>query len=644
MRALRFSPRLALFLGAFVLLSGAISAQNREWTFLVYMMADNNLEPDAMDDIAESTLAETSIRGTIVIQITAAGTYTDEPKVVNLKRITTTKRLEAKKGSLKELADLGKVNSADPKKLTDFISWGIKTYPAQHYALVLWDHGGAWTGYGSDDSHDGAGFDLATLTKAVGDGLKGGGVKQLDLLGFDACLMGSYEVARAVRPLANYMIASEELEPGHGWDYTCLSVLAKSPDAETLGKAIIAGYAESSTTAADRDEVTLSLINLQKLDALDAAVSAFASFGRSKISQIAPQLGRIQNKTKGFGKAAKPEEDSNMIDLGQFVRLYAEADSSASKIKQQFDKALAAVVVDNVFGSLNKGSTGLSIYFPNQKRYYDEAYSAIDSGGWKALLADYYKGGSTLSPAPATPRAAATETGVLAFTNTDNTGDLTMDDQGVVTLSGVLPKTVVSKVVEGLFSYGIVDGEDLIFLGDNEVSIDDETGEVSGTWDLQVLKMKQGKNEAYCYSSETATEDGLHEYTIPLRYYDKGKIKGDGQEISLVLTTDADYKVTNEQYFSMVRDKWGAFTPRKGSVVVPTWEKATVDGESVTEATTLVGFDPTKNLTYDYEKLDAETTEIYLKMEVYDVGDNSDYVTYQGPAKKGTKKRAGQKP
>jgi hypothetical protein len=456
--------------------------------------------------------------------------------------------------------------------------------------------------------------------------------------------MGSYEVARAVRPLAKYLLASEETEPNHGWDYSSFSILAKSPDTETLGKALIAGYAESAAKEGDMDEVTLSLINLQKLDALDAAVGAFASFGRSKISQIAPQLGRIQNKSQAFGKAAKPEEDSNMIDLGQFVRLYAESDGSASKIKQQFDEALAAVVVGNVFGSLNKGSTGLSIYFPNQKRYYAEAYNAIDSGAWKALLADYFKGGSILSPAPApatskAPAAPSAGKDKLAFKNIGNKGNLTMDDQGVVTLTGVLPKTVVSKVVEGLFSYGLVDGEDLIFLGDNEVSIDDGTGEVSGTWDLQVLKMKQGKNEAYCYSSEAETEEGLHEYTIPLRYYDKGKIKGDGEKISLVLTTDADYKVTNEQYFSMVYDKWGAFTPRKGSVVVPTWEHAIGDGESVTEATTLVGFDPTKNLTYDYEELDAETTEIYLELEVYDVGDNSDYVTYQGPVKAGKKRK-----
>ncbi|MEI8095782.1 MAG: clostripain-related cysteine peptidase [Spirochaetales bacterium] len=620
--------RLALFLGALMLLSGTAGAQARDWTVLVYLMADNNLETAAMTDIAEMTQADTGTKASIVMQVTASGDNNDEPKVVNLNRITTTKRLEARKGSLKELADLGKINSADPKKLAEFISWGIKTYPAQHYALVLWDHGGAWPGYGEDDAHDGAGFDLAGLTSAITDGLKGGAVKQLDLLGFDACLMATYEVARAVRPLAKYLLASEELEPGHGWDYSVLTALAKNPNTEALGKTIIKGFADSSTAEGDREEVTLSLLNLQKMDALDAAVSAFATYGRTKISQIAPQLGRIQNKTQGFGKSAKPEEDTNMIDLGQFVSLYAETDTGAGAIKKQFDAALAALVVDKISGNLTKGSTGLSIYFPNQKRYYSAPYDAIDSGPWKALLADYYKGGSSLSP------AKSTGTYNLAFTNADNTGDLSVDADGMVTLTGTLPKDVVTKVVEGLFSFGMIDGEDLVFLGDTEVFIDDETGEVSGTWDLQILKMKQGKNEAYCYSSETGKEDGGFEYTIPLRYYEKGKISGDGEDISLVLNTDAEYNVTGQEYFSTVHDKWGAFTPRKGSVVVPTWERATGDGESVTEATTDVGFDPTKGLTYDYEAIDTETTDIYLELEVYDVGDNSDYVSYEGSAAK----------
>jgi hypothetical protein len=41
--------------------------------------------------------------------------------------------------------ELGVVDSGHPQTVVDFIRWGVRTAPADRYALVLWNHGGGWT-------------------------------------------------------------------------------------------------------------------------------------------------------------------------------------------------------------------------------------------------------------------------------------------------------------------------------------------------------------------------------------------------------------------------------------------------------------------------------------------------------------------
>jgi len=95
----------------------------------------------------------------------------------------------------------------------------VTTYPADHYGLVMWDHGSGWSAIANDDvlGKDGMSIPamsgaLATITAAAG--------RKLDFIGFDACLMAELQVADAVQPYASWDIAAEELVPGLGWDYT----------------------------------------------------------------------------------------------------------------------------------------------------------------------------------------------------------------------------------------------------------------------------------------------------------------------------------------------------------------------------------------------------------------------------------------
>ena len=101
------------------------------------------------------------------------------------------------------------------------------------------------------------------MRSAIDSALKASSVEAFDLLGFDACLMNSYVVLGTLAPLARYILASEELEPGHGWDYSFLAALnpplGQPPGPVQAGKAIsdlfLRQAAEQST-----DTITLALV------------------------------------------------------------------------------------------------------------------------------------------------------------------------------------------------------------------------------------------------------------------------------------------------------------------------------------------------------------------------------------------------
>ena len=116
----------------------------------------------------------------------------------------------------------GELNLGDPSVLAEFIKLGLDEFPADKTALFLWDHGAGWPGMGPDETD---GYDILTLGEmrdGIEVGLEAAGVEKFDIIGMDACLMASYEVAHAVSGLTDYLLASEELEPGNGWDYRSL--------------------------------------------------------------------------------------------------------------------------------------------------------------------------------------------------------------------------------------------------------------------------------------------------------------------------------------------------------------------------------------------------------------------------------------
>jgi len=174
------------------------------------MAADNSLDCAAIQDIDEMELVGSSQDVNFVVQIDRAGVC--EEAVDNwagTRRLLIAPDQTPQTINSEMLGELGQTNTGDPATLIDFVTWGAQNYPAEHYSLILWDHGGSWLGIGVDDSADGDALTLPDLKQALAEITQTTDIKQFDIIGFDACLMGSLEVYRTIAPFAIYSIASQ---------------------------------------------------------------------------------------------------------------------------------------------------------------------------------------------------------------------------------------------------------------------------------------------------------------------------------------------------------------------------------------------------------------------------------------------------
>lgn len=250
--------------------------------------------------------------------------------------------------------NVGKKSMVDPNTLVDFIQFCAKNYPANRYMLILWDHGGgAISGYGYDQTASGT----MTLDK-LNSALKKGGVK-FDFIGFDACLMATLETAVVTEPYADYLIASEEAEPGTGWYYTnWLSALSKNTSIKTveLSKTLIDDFTDVSKKNYPGCNTTLSIVDLAEF--AGTVPDAFNEFS----GEIGKMLDDKEYKTvadaradaREFGVSAKV----NHIDVVDF------ASKIGSKKANALANALKGCVKYNRTSVSMKNSNGLSIYFP----------------------------------------------------------------------------------------------------------------------------------------------------------------------------------------------------------------------------------------------------------------------------------------
>ncbi|HCJ41585.1 clostripain-related cysteine peptidase [uncultured Ruminococcus sp.] len=281
---------------------------------------------------------------------------------------------QVKSGGLKALVnDDGAKPMTDPDTLSAFIKYCNKNFPADRNELVLWDHGGgSVSGYGYDEKNSSKGsMGLAGINKA----LKDGGVK-FDFVGFDACLMATAETALMLNEHADYLIASEETEPGIGWYYTnWLNKLGENTSMPTveIGKNIVDDFVTACGKKCPSSATTLSVIDLAEFsNTVPSKLSGFANSVSSKITaDDYKSVSTARNNTREFAKSSKIDQ----VDLVDLAEKVGTAEGKA------LSEALKGAVKYNRTSSNMTNAYGVSIYFPYKRTsYVDTAcstYSAI---------------------------------------------------------------------------------------------------------------------------------------------------------------------------------------------------------------------------------------------------------------------------
>lgn len=374
----------------------------KSWTILVYMVADNDLEPSAIEDLKEMLQVGSAENFNLVVLCDRA-VGMDERPVGGLKAWTTAKLLQVDKGALTEIEDLGELNLGDPKVLRDFIVSGVQKFPADRYALIFWDHGDGAEGFGDDESTEtGDTLTLPELSQGIGEGLKKAGVAQLAIVGFDACLMAGMEAAAMAKPYAEYLLASEELEPGFGWDYKSLALARNDPTVSpvALGSKIVADYKTAANFFQQGQSITLSLVDLPALDAVFAAWQQLATQLASNLKATAGAVGRQRIAALEFGKAPDASQAINAIDVQDWIA-GLKGDAAFLATTKALTDALTTAVVAQCHGAATAHAHGISVYFPLQENYYYPAYDALTGvDAWRNFLKAWFSTASAVAPGP----------------------------------------------------------------------------------------------------------------------------------------------------------------------------------------------------------------------------------------------------
>ncbi|MFC2022364.1 clostripain-related cysteine peptidase [Chloroflexota bacterium] len=212
----------------------AVPEVARNWTFMVYMAADNDLDTALVKDLNEMEVVGSTDNVSIVALLDRYGSGNTNIYYVTSDNDTNTINSPVVPGPFGAEVDMG-----DPNTLVSFVEWTMDNYPANNYALVLSDHGSGWRGRAIpealtkgvawDDTSGGTYIDTPELGTALATINTNTGVV-LDIVGFDACSMQMVEIASEIEDYANIMVGSEEVEPVDGWPYnTILADLIGAP-------------------------------------------------------------------------------------------------------------------------------------------------------------------------------------------------------------------------------------------------------------------------------------------------------------------------------------------------------------------------------------------------------------------------------
>lgn len=279
--------------------------------------------------------------------------------------------VENGKKELKEAEE--QKNMAQASTLTHFINYCYKKYKADKYTLILWDHGGgAIHGYGRDEIAQSDMMSLSKLKKALGDSDLCQSEK-METIVFDACLMGSAEVAAGLKEYARFFVASEESIAGPGLDYSFLKDLNEPQmDGRKVGSSIVDSFYKFYNEVPISRETTLSCIDLGQMPDVESSLGQLASKADKGLKKNFNKLKKSRRTLKEYGKEATfcyDLVDASGMAEGMKTLYPSEAEALQNAVQN-------AVVSCRTTG---ENAKGLTLYYPYSQNDYGPASLMIYS-------------------------------------------------------------------------------------------------------------------------------------------------------------------------------------------------------------------------------------------------------------------------
>lgn len=415
--------------------SANVPAAKRKWTALLYMDGNNS---DIEDHVFNSFLGLEEVADHENIAIAAelgripknSTPVPGEAENSHLQPWNSVRRYEVCKGEpaaipvsvdycgvakhdgkidSKLVEDFGQADMSDPKRLEDFLAWGMQKYPAEHYMVVLGNHGGGITGILRDQRAD-RNIKMPALSQALDNVAERTGQRP-DLLVMDACLMGQAEVVGELSDNTSWYVASQDLN----WNsYPMESALGKAEAAWDAGQDVspekMGEYIVSSCSEHSGAFPTSALVNTRLFAQCKEAVSELAT-SLMKTSESPHVIRSLVRKAPAASLAEKGKPYTDYRDLGALAKSL----TNPKKIKDPAVREAAQKVLDalgngmvrqNAYTERKEGELcGLNIYFPldgykmgklfgngAQSERLESIYGSLEfvrETGWNSVIEKY---------------------------------------------------------------------------------------------------------------------------------------------------------------------------------------------------------------------------------------------------------------
>ncbi len=356
----------------------------KKWAMLAYIAGDNNLSDNGLEDIQEMCDVGASRVSHVGVQIDTIGEHDgairyeiSEPDPTGAAHRVVIERL-------------GEPDSGNPEVLYKFLHWGLGRYPAQHRLVVVWNHGAGFRTSRRDIAYDdyGTSLDMNELQHALRRARLGGRNK-LRILGFDACLMNMLEIAYQLRNETEFIVGSQQTEPGDGWPYNkVLAAINTGPPPEQMARRIVRTYMREYRKVGDSN-VTQSAV---RTDRVEAAVRAWSQLGDALAASVAAE-GPAMRRVRSLVQAYEYPDYVDAVHAAGLVAQHAKSPAVRARARTFGNAVRRCVVAADCEGRAVRQSHGLSIWFPPDRGQYLEfraKYTAMDFfepyPGWVRFL------------------------------------------------------------------------------------------------------------------------------------------------------------------------------------------------------------------------------------------------------------------